>query len=399
MFPFAEITTDVDKTLDPALKNFCRVLPGKLETKLINLSNGQLGFLDRSVLKKLQRVLNYRQPKNIVDSLRYIYPTLPNTIIFIKVDYEGTGKIIIEAKAIDVSDPNYGIILKKDITVITADINKYGDIKIHDLAKKMLHKDESIEFGVGLGFGYNESDQLAIGNLPSVIRTGHPHPDDVTYRQDEILDPNNPDNYLIIKNTVHVALKHRISLDVHFRFWGILNIAFQTSEIKGSEVIEGENLYRKSYIKEGSPGGDALIYYLIRSKNQYMFNINSFSLPIYITYPVFNLGENKETIFNLVGGTNLLLPDKVSFEAERGWHRFNEMKKETTFDLGDLTETNFFAGILIEGAFLRSIRFGLQLALVYTEYKEDFNFPLTLKQSNKLDLSLRLNISTFFDYD
>jgi len=252
------------------------------------------------------------------------------------------------------------------------------------------------KFSIGFGFGYRKGDQVSFGNMPSNVRMGRPHPDDVKYRPNEILDPNNPDNYLIVENTVNVALKHRISLEVHFRFWGILNIAIKTSRIKESKVIEHENYFRESYIKEGSPGGDALIYYLVRSKNRSFFDGNSFSLPIYVRYPVFYCGKNKEAIFLLVGGTNLLLPDKISLEAEKGWHRFNERQKDTTFVLGELKETEFFAGFDIEGAFIESIRFGLQFTLVYTEYQEDFSVPLTLQQSNKVLPSLRLNLTKLF---
>jgi len=279
-----------------------------------------------------------------------------------------------------------------NFTTIVFKKPKCGFISLNDYTKKYS------KFSIGFGFGYKKGDHVTLGNIPRNIRTVDPHPDDVKYRPDDILDPNNPDNYLIIENTVHVALEHRISLDVHFRFWGILNIAIQTSEIKGSEVKENENFYRKSYIKEGSPGGDALIYYLVRSKNRSFLDRNSFSLPIYITYPVFYCGKNKEVIFHLVGGTNLLLSDKISLEAEKGWHRFNERQKETTFDLGKLKETEFFAGFKIEGAFTKSIRFGLQFTLVYTEYQEDFNVPLSLQQSNEVLPSLRLNLTKLFGY-
>lgn len=252
------------------------------------------------------------------------------------------------------------------------------------------------KFLIGLGFGYQKGDDLTISDLPREIRTVPPHSDDVVNRPNDILDPNIPDNYLLIENTVDVALKHRISLDVHVRFWGILNIAIQVSQMKGSEVTEGENYYRKSYIKEGSPGGDALIYYLVRSKERSFFDGNSFSLPIYVTCPVFYCGKNKEIIFHLVGGTNLLLPDKISFEAEKGWHRFNGREIETTFDLGELKQMKFFGGIGIEGAPTNSIRFGIQFLLVYTEYQEDFKFPLSLKQSNKVLPSIRLNLTKLF---
>jgi len=265
-----------------------------------------------------------------------------------------------------------------------------GIISFNEYNKKQT------KFSIGIGFGRQKGDNVTLGDISKDIRTGRPHPDDMKYRPNEILDPNNPDNYLIIVNAVNIALKHRISLDVHFRFWGILNIAIQTSEIKGSEVKEHENFFKESYIKEGSPGGDALIYYLVRSKNRSFFDRNSFSLPIFIRYPVFYFGRNKEVIFLLVGGTNLLLPDKISLEAEKGWHRFNERQKETTFDLGELKGTEFFLGFDIEGAFIKLIRFGLQVTWVYTEYENDFS-AISLQQSNKWLPSLKLNLTKMFD--
>lgn len=398
MLPSAEISQGLDRSVQNILEthyhtNFPEKFPEDLQLELINLSD--LIFLPNSSLTGILSVISYDdEPSTVLDGIKKSISEQVRTIIITKIDSEGSRKIEFKAKAINVL--NNSIITEKNITFSTTEIDK-ADEKIHQLAKKLLGKIEGIRFGFGFGFGYRKGDQVSLGNIPSNIRTGRPHPDDVKYRPDDILDPNNPDNYLIIENTVHFALEHRTSLDVHFRFWGILNIAIQTSEIKGSEVIEVENLYRKSYIKEGSPGGDALIYYLVRSKNRSFIDENSFSLPIYITYPVFYFGKNKQAIFHLVGGTNLLLPDKISLEAEKGWHRFNERQKETTFDLGELKETEFFAGFDIEGAFTKSIRFGLQFRFVYTEYQEAFSIPLSLQQSNEVLPSLRLNLTKLFN--
>ncbi len=396
MLPSADIAQGIAEGVKNSLekyyhKNYPEKFPEDMQLELMN--NSDLTFFPNSDLTGISNVISYdNDPSTMVYSIENYISSQVRTIIITEIDSKGNDIIVLKSKAINVLSNL--LIIEKDINIPITEIDNVGE-KIHQLAKEMLCKNEIIR--VGFGFGYQKGDQVSFGNIPSNIRTVPPHPDDVKYRPDDILDPNNPDNYLIIENTVNVALKHRISIDIHLRFWGILNIAIQTSAIKGSEIIEGENLYRKSYIKEGAPGGDALFYYLVRSKNRSFFDGNSFRLPIYITYPVFYFGKNEEVILYLLGGTNLLLPDKISLEAEKGWHRFNERQKEESFDLGELKETEFFAGIEIEGAPTNSIRFGIQFLLVYREYQDNFNIPLfSLQQSNNVLPSLRLNLSMLF---
>jgi len=249
---------------------------------------------------------------------------------------------------------------------------------------------------IGFGFGYRQDECVILGDIPKKIRTIPPHTDDVLYRPDEILDPFNPDNYVIIYNAANVALSRRISFDLYFCFWGIFNIAISTSEIRESEVEEGVNLFRKSYIKEGAPGGDALIYYLVRIKSCSFLYEKSFSLPIYIQYPILFFGRNKQAFLTLMAGTNALLPNRISLQAERGWHRFNERQKKDSFELGDLKEINYFTGLDIKVSPTRSLEFGMQILLVYTDYQEDFEYPLSLEHPDKALASVRFHVSKLF---
>jgi len=410
--PIAEILCRLDPAneVDVRIQRFSGQFSRKVYDYLVPFEEVSLRTQYDELLRLKEQIAADNR-EGFIKGVLELVPYKPDAYLFASID-KTIDKVVFRAEIIDLSSEPLAVASSKIgfseflnddfvqrkiqilsnslIQQIKNDIKKCGFISFNDYIRK--HS----KFSIGFGFGYQKGDHIALGNIPSDLRTVPPHPDDVKYRPDDILDPNNPDNYLIIENTVHVALERRISLDVHFCFWGILNIAIQTSEIKGSEVIEVENLYRKTYIKEGFPGGDALIYYLVRSKNRSFFDGNSLSLPIYITYPVFYFGKNKEVILRLIGGTNLLLPDKISLEAEKGWDRFNERQKETTFDLGELKETEFFAGFDIEGAFAKSIRFGLQFTLVYTEYQEDFSVPLSLQQSNEVLPSLRLNLTKLF---
>lgn len=398
MLPSAEIAQGIVESVKNSLETYYHTnypdrFPQDLQLELINCCN--LTFLPNSNLMGILSVISYNnEPSTMLDAMRNRISIDVRTIIITKIDSRGGSIIEFRVKAISVLSNS--IITEEGITFPIAEIDMVAE-KIRQLARKIC-EDTNEKISIGIGFGYQKRDHITLSNILKEIRTTPPHPNDIVYRSHEILNPDNPDNYLIIENTVHIVLEHRISLAVNLRVWGILNIAIQTSAINESRVIETENYFRKSYIKEGAIGGDALIYYLVRSKKRSFIDGNSFSLPIYITYPILYFGKNKEAIFHLVGGTNLLLPEKISFEAEKGWHRFNERQKDTTFDLGELKETKFFAGFDIEGAFTKSIRLGFQFTFVYTESQEDFNVPLSLQQSNKVLLSLRLNFIKLFDF-
>ncbi|MGI0010677.1 MAG: hypothetical protein ACREAE_04675 [Nitrosopumilaceae archaeon] len=250
---------------------------------------------------------------------------------------------------------------------------------------------ENDRYAIGLGLGYRKGDHVTLGNIPSDIRTTLPHPDDVKNRSGDILDPNIPDNYLIHENAVRIDLGHRKSIDVHFSLWSVINVMIRTSAIRESEVVENQNLFRKNYIKPGITG-EALIFYSVKSKKRQFFDGNSFSLPIYITYPVLYCGKNKGLVFRIVGGTNILLPDKIELVAEQGWDRFAEKEIKEAFGLGKLKELGWFGGINVEGIPAMDYRLGIQFTVVYTDYQENFKVPLSLQLENSVRPSLRVSI-------
>lgn len=390
MLPEVQIAQGISKNIINTLKRhyndkYTIKIPEELQREI--LDNSELKFIINSDLDKVSSIISYDSDADImVRSILDYTSSQVRTIIILKIDSKGDDIIIFKAKAVNVLSNL--IISEKEISFSVSEIDNI-DEKIHLLAKKLINGNRVIEFGIG--FGFQGSSHVGLDNIQSDIRKGLPHPDD-TYRSD-ILDTNNPDNYFIYQNSTDINLPYRINLDLNFRFWGILNIGIKSSAIINSEVIENENLFRKSYVLENSSGGDALIYYLVRSKNRSFFEGKSFSLPIYFTYPIYSFKKNKKLVLSLVAGTNLLLPEKISFEAEKGWHRFNEFEKESTIDLGDLSEVQFWGGLNLEGAFIKSTKLGLQFTLINTQYQQDFNSPISIQQSNKILPSFRLRLS------
>jgi hypothetical protein len=264
---------------------------------------------------------------------------------------------------------------------------------------------DGLTYGIGMGLGYGTWNELTLENIPRELRTIPPHPDDVLYRGHDILPVNIPDNYLVRENSVDINFGQRLSLDIiQISYLGIVNISVRTTSIKELGQLLNQNLYRKWYVTnnvsdpENPNSGTAYIYYGIKSKNRAFFDSKSFSLPLSITYPVLYAGRKKELICKLLGGTNILLPDKIELETEKGWYRFGEYEIQNggKSSIGDLKEIEWFAGIDIEGSLSKTLRLDFQFARVYSYYEGDFNVPLSFKQQEHGTTSLRINLIRMF---
>lgn len=414
----AEIPSDLgQERIDNLIREYKEKLPRDLQTEIKKVpgTRGKIEFLERSAdLIKLKKAIDYENVSALIDTILTIVSPQPDAFLFTKIE-TGGGTIVLRGKIVNIET----LVIAEDrieFPQSEAFLTETMDSRIEDLAcgilkqvqincstkdcglislKEYIKENELYIIGLGLGFGYLKGDHVTLGNIPSDIRTIPPHPDDVIYRPNEILPPEIPDNYLIRENAVRVDLGHRISFDVHFSFKGIVNIAIITSAIRESEVVENQNLFRKNYIKPGIPG-EALIFYSVKSKETQFFDGNSFSLPIYITYPVLYCGKNKGLVFRIVGGTNILLPDKIELVADQGWDRFGEKEIEETIDLGELKEIEWFGGIDIEGTPAKDFRLGIQFTLVYTDYQENSEGPLSLQLENSVRPSLRVNVTKLF---
>lgn len=247
---------------------------------------------------------------------------------------------------------------------------------------------------VGLGFGYRNGDQVIFGNIPTDISIGSPHPDD--WNQ-PILDPTNPDNYTIIREKIFVDLANRLGVNVNVSFYGLLNFAVSISQAGESGENGDRNFFDKIYIPPSNPithEGEAKFYYTIRTKNRGFSFGNSFSLPIYLTYPIFYCGKNSELnrriIFRAIGGTTIYFSHKIELEAEKGWDRFNRLEVDNIIDLGNVKKKpELFVGFDIKATPTQSLQLGLQITFINTRYE-------FIEEQNLLSLELRNNWSTSF---
>jgi hypothetical protein len=397
---------------DEEIKKLKERLPDKLETLIINISNRKIRFLERGLLMDLKEAINYEEPRGYIDAIPDSTKKKIEAVLLTKIEKTGASQISIKAKIVRINreilsareiityiEPQYTYDsnLESLATQIVKDlIPESGGCGLISL-NEYIKEHDSHKVGMGFGFGYKNGNQVTLSNVPKDIRMTPPHADDVENRPDQILDPNVPDNYLVRENTVVVDLGHRMSLDLHLSFWGIANIALRTSSIQESEKIYDRNLLRKNYIRP-SYTGDAFIYYSVRSKKRSFFSRESFSIPIYVTYPVYYCGNAKELVFHILAGTNILLPEKIEFEADQGWDRFGALENASKRDIGELRETQWFGGIDIAGTPTALFRLGIQFILLFPDYQENFNIPLSLKLDNRMCYSLRITVTTLLQW-
>ena len=360
--------------------------------------------------------------KQFSDSVRLvIFPYKPDILLFSSIDKENE-MVVLKAEIFDLSAKSIAAKnrkinfedFKNDDALVNQEIKQlakeliceltgckpaFGFISLKEYEKTL----DNLKYGIGMGFGYATGNKLTLENISKDLRTIPPHDDDVRYRGNEILPVNIPDNYLVRENSVDINLGQRLSFDVmQISFWGIVNLAIRTTSINESGQTLNQNLYRKWYVTnnindpDNPSSGTAYIYYGIKSKSRNFFERKSFSLPLFITYPVLYAGRKKEVICKLLGGTNILLPAKIELESEKGWYRFGEYEIQNKNSTSDLKEIEWFAGIDIEGSPSKTLKLGFQFIRVYSDYKGDFNVPLSFKQQENGTTSLRINLIKMF---
>lgn len=253
---------------------------------------------------------------------------------------------------------------------------------------------------VSTGIGYIHYDEIMLNNIHRDLRYVPPHNDDVLYRPYEIADPRDENNYIVSENKVILTLPYRKYIDLLcFSVYGIFNVSLKTTAINDVKENESKNYFLKQYIPP-FPGekeeGSALIYYSIKTKKRELFNRNSFTIPIYISFPLIGVNLNQKTKpFNIrfIGGTNVLLPENIKIEAERGWHRWGSQEEYKTSNLGEIKEIKYFAGFDVEGSISNSVNYFIQCCLVKNDYGDKNIQPLILENKTKYSLSFNIQIS------
>ena len=278
--------------------------------------------------------------------------------------------------------------------------NTVGFIAIENYLKNSCN----LKYGIGVGFGIKTGNTITLDNISKDLRSIPPHPDDILYRPN-ILPPSDPDNYIIGNNSVDINLGQSLSFDIlQFSFWGIVNLSVRTTQIVGSGQTLNQNLFRKWYVTnnvsdpDNPNSGTAYIYYSIKSIDMNFFESKSFSLPLFITYPVLYIGREKDVIVKVLGGTNALLPNKIEFESEKGWYRYGEYEIQDSGkqSIGELKETDWFCGVDVEANFNNLWKFNFECTRVYSDYDGNFNVPLTINTQNNVSASFRISVQRMF---
>jgi hypothetical protein len=259
-------------------------------------------------------------------------------------------------------------------------------------------------FQIGAGFGLQASDSLIFSYIPRDIRLVQPHDDDLKDRREEILDPDEPDNYLVYENNAFIKLPGRKNIDLfNLSFYGLVNLTLRTSTIGSSKEVHGYNFYRKNYIKP-EYYGFAYIYYSINTAERGVMGGRSLSLPVYFTLPVFYLGANHEVhnrvIFGITGGSNVFWPSRIEVVAENGWDRFGSLEINEIFHLGEIKEIEWFWGVYFEGILFHyhkeaanSLRINCQFTLIHPDYRENFTMPMRYNFDNRPIPSFRIGVT------
>jgi len=353
--------------------------------------------------------------KEFIEGTLKIIPYRPDMFLFSSIDKE-TDEVVLRVEILDISTKSRAVAIRKigfryflayDMLVddeikalasglidqLTAPKPHFGFISLDEYGKTLSNS----TYGIGIGFGYATGNKLTLEDISSDLRRIPPHADDVKYRGPDILPVNIPDNYLVRENSVDINFGHRLSLDImQIDLWGIVNLSIRTTSIKESGQTLNQNLYRKWYVTnnindpDNPNSGTAYIYYGMHSSKRNYFESKSFSLPLLITYPVFYAGRNKEVIFKFLGGTNILLPDKIELESEKGWYRFGEYEIQTKSSIGDLKEIEWLVGIDMEGNLSNTLKLGIQFILIYNDYQGNFNVPISLKSEDNLHSAIRI---------
>ncbi len=242
---------------------------------------------------------------------------------------------------------------------------------------------------VDFGFGFEQGREITLNDVPREIRYMRPHPDDSTWRKNDILEHSNNDNYnnyTISQSKADVKIADKIYLDVlGFSYRGLVNVLWRTSSLPmmDEERIEGKNFFSKNYIKPGSPGA-AYIYYRVRYQYHDFFSKSSYSFPVYLHFPALQFcNQADKTLFYLNGfvGTNILKPEKIQLEYERGWDRWGNLQAYEKKEAGQIIEKKYFAGCDVELPIAGSFLIKLQYHYVLINHQE--NSSTSMKIGNK----------------
>jgi hypothetical protein len=379
--------------------------------------------MDEEVMKMLMKIQEYDNTEFLKRAEGIMKRTF-NYCLFTSIEKRSLGNIILRA---EVLDKNGTLVASKEQTLTPQELlvkNFIVNSAITKLANGICSKlvppknpvgllslaeytqvSEKQKFSFGLGFGRNSDYEFEIADISSDLRKVLPHPEDVNNRKNDLLPESNTKNYIIGNNRVTVKAGGNLYLDlINVSFWGIANISLRTTMMVEPDHIWEVNTYRKWYVTnditnpDNPDSGTAYIYYSLHPEGKGFMTRNSFSLPVCITYPVLYGGNNRELILKLMGGSNVLMPNKLEIVAEKGWYRYSkfEIMQNGSSVISELKEIDWFGGIALEGNFFKTIKLDLQVARVHAKFKSDENALFSLQNPDCYYSTLRMGFRYLF---
>lgn len=398
--PTAAIICDINKRapVDVQIVAYSRKLPKTLYDAFA--SSGQIQLYTRfDEMLRLAEQCTEDSKLGFIgcigDSIKYI----PDGYLFASIDKE-SDKIVIRAEILNANGKSLAVancrirfarFLKDDIV--------FQEIK--NLAKKLQKvfcpdfDNESsfisVQISVSNLFG---GDRMTLANIPQSIRVIPPHPDDVLIRPDDIADTNVFDNYFIGENIVNLETSNQTAVTLEFCFWEVLNIGINSSRVESSGLVLNKSLYRKTYI-EANPddpyAGSALIFYGIEVRERELFSEASYSIPISLSYPIWNIGPHKNLTIKATIGTNLLLPPALRLRSRQGWDRFGEMQDQRVTDIGEVKTVHYFLGLsAVQAIGSWGGGIGIQASLYYIDYREQLKNGIDFEINSSLHPALKV---------
>ncbi len=380
--PVAEIRWVKPDEYDPVdvkIQEYAYRFPQLLYECIANKKNFDLRTRFDELIRLKEQIESDNRKEFIAGTLKLL-PYRPCAYLFTSI-YKETEKVVLHAEIIDLSaKPSKVESCRIRFTDFLDD--DYVRRKIKVLADKIGNSSEP-SWGMSFGLTYQYGgDQVTLYNVPADIRTIPPHSDDILNRPGDILDTTISDNYLVRENIIKFELGHRQTLELGVSILkGIVSIAIRTTAIERIERGFNQNQFRKAYI-DPVPGdpfeGSAFIYYIIEAEERDFLDKNSFSIPVYVAYPIICIGGNQEILLRAVAGTNVLLPETIELVSEQGWDRYGALEIQHKKKLGKFKNLSLFYGIRIDGTVMEKLKLGFEFTLVHTDYRKDFSIPLSV---------------------
>lgn len=246
--------------------------------------------------------------------------------------------------------------------------------------------------GVPGALSYRLPYSVTLDNVPLSIRRLGPHPDDVIFREMDIIPP--PYTIGPERSTFKIPALYSFELVQVSLFHGNVWIGLRNSALlTDSEETFERNFHRMNYLKNPQPDDNAYIYYGLTTAAKGLI----FSIPITVGIPLkSNWGIRNPKTLRFILSTNLLNPS-IKLLAQKGWDRFGTREIESgPFEIGRIVEYSGTFGFNIQDCRLFSYGLAATFNVPRFNARSDNTEYEKIELQHKAQLGIVLHISKFF---